>query len=280
MHVPIEVASAAREEARRLDADCAIAVGGGSTIGLAKAIALESGLPILAIPTTYSGSEMTPVFGITEGGQKKTGRDVRVLPRTVIYDPAVIAPLPPKIAAMSGMNAIAHGCEGLYAENVAPVHALLAEEGIRALAGGLPGDGERCLYGAWLCGLVLAGAAMGLHHKLCHTLGGTFNLPHAETHAAVLPHALAYNQSAAPEAMRRIAAALNAKEAPSGVYDLARRFGASMALRDLGMPESGLDRAAEMATMQPYPNPRPLERRAVRQLLQDAWEGRRPGGSV
>jgi len=280
MHVPIEVARAAREEARRLDADCAIAVGGGSTIGLAKAIALESGLPILAIPTTYSGSEMTPVFGITEGGQKKTGRDVRVLPRTVIYDPAVIAPLPPKIAAMSGMNAIAHGCEGLYAENVAPVHALLAEEGIRALAGGLPGEGERCLYGAWLCGLVLAGAAMGLHHKLCHTLGGTFNLPHAETHAAVLPHALAYNQSAAPEAMRRIAAALNAKEAPSGVYDLARRFGASMALRYLGMPESGLDRAAEMATMQPYPNPRPLERRAVRQLLQDAWEGRRPGGSV
>src|SRR3989442_4804956 len=222
MHVPMEIAREARDRASSLKADCGIAVGGGSTIGLAKAIALESGLPILAIPTTYSGSEMTPVFGITEGGQKKTGRDVRVLPRTVIYDPAVIAPLPPKIAAMSGMNAIAHGCEGLYAENVAPVHALLAEEGIRALAGGLPGDGERCLYGAWLCGLVLAGAAMGLHHKLCHTLGGTFNLPHAETQAAVLPHAHAYNQSAAPEAMRRIAAALNAKEAPSGVYDLAQ----------------------------------------------------------
>src|SRR5207253_3564690 len=159
MHVPIEIVRAGRESAARLNADSLIAVGGGSTIGLAKAIALETGLPIVAIPTTYSGSEMTPVFGITEGGQKKTGRDVRVLPRTVIYDPAVIAPLPPKIAAMSGRNAIAHGCEGLYAENVAPVHALLAEEGIRALAGGLPGEGERCLYGAWLCGLVLAGAA-------------------------------------------------------------------------------------------------------------------------
>jgi maleylacetate reductase len=138
MHVPIEVARAAREEARRLDADCAVAVGGGSTIGLAKAIALESGLPILAIPTTYSGSEMTPVFGITEAGQKRTGRDVRVLPRTVIYDPAVTAALPPRIAGLSGMNAIAHACEGLYAENLAPVHALLAEEAIRALARGLP----------------------------------------------------------------------------------------------------------------------------------------------
>jgi maleylacetate reductase len=280
MHVPIEVARAAREEARRLDADCAVAVGGGSTIGLAKAIALESGLRILAIPTTYSGSEMTPVFGITEAGQKRTGRDVRVLPRTVIYDPAVTAALPPRIAGLSGMNAIAHACEGLYAENLAPGHALLAEEGIRTLARGLPGDAERSLYGAWLCGVVLAGAAMGLHHKLCHTLGGTFNLPHAETHAAVLPHALAYNQSAAPEAMRRIAGALDAEEAPSGVYDLAKRLGASMALRDLGMPESGLDRAAEISTTQPYPNARPLERRAVRQLLQDAWEGRRPGGSV
>jgi maleylacetate reductase len=277
MHVPIETARAAREEARKLDADCAVAVGGGSTIGLAKAIALESALPILAIPTTYSGSEMTPIYGLTEAGQKKTGRDARVLPRTVIYDPVLTASLPPKIAATSGVNAIAHACEGLYAHDAGPIHLLLAEEGIRALAEGLPQASARCLYGAWLCGAVLGGVAMGLHHKLCHTLGGTFNLPHAETHTAVLPHALAYNRAAAPEAMRRIAAALGASDAPGGVYDLARRLGASMALRDLGMPETGLDRAADLAVSQAYPNPRPLERAAIRQLLQDAWEGRRPG---
>lgn len=285
MHVPIETARAAREEARRLGADCAVAVGGGSTIGLAKAIALEASLPILAVPTTYSGSEMTPIYGLTEAGLKKTGRDVRVLPRTVLYDPALTASLPPKIAATSGLNAIAHAAEGLYAQDAGPIHALLAEEGIRALAKGLPqlveapGDLEarsRCLYGAWLCGTVLGAVAMGLHHKLCHTLGGTFNLPHAETHTAVLPHALAYNRPAAPEAMRRVAAALGAADAATGVYDLAKRLGASMALRDLGMPGNGLDCAAELATTQTYPNPRPLERAAIRQLLQDAWEGRRP----
>jgi maleylacetate reductase len=276
MHVPIETARAAREEARRLDADCAVAVGGGSTIGLAKAIALESGLPVLAIPTTYSGSEMTPIYGLTEAGVKKTGRDPRVLPRTVIYDPALLASLPRKIAATSGMNALAHACEGLYARNAGPLHLLFAEEGIRALASGLPDDRERCLYGAWLCGAVLGGVSMGLHHKLCHTLGGTFNLPHAETHTAVLPHALDYNRSAAPEAMRRIAACLGTASAARGIYDLAQRLGASMALRDLGMPESGLDRAADLAMAQAYPNPRPLERPAIRQLLQDAWEGRRP----
>jgi alcohol dehydrogenase class IV len=285
MHVPMEVAREARERARALGADCAVAVGGGSTTGLGKAIALDSGLPILAIPTTYAGSEMTPIYGITEGGLKKTGRDARVLPRTVIYDPELTLTLPVALSVTSGINAIAHAAEGLYSPDSNPVMDLMAEEGIRALGRALPGiranarDPEargEALYGAWLCGIVLGNVGMALHHKLCHTLGGSFDLPHAETHTIVLPHALAYNAPAAPQAMARIARALEGRSAAQAVYDLARDNGAPVALRDIGMPADQLDRACDIALRTPYPNPRPLERPALRQLLQDAFEGRRP----
>ena len=133
MQVPIETARLARAEAARIGADCAIAIGGGSTTGLGKAIALESALPILAIPTTYAGSEMTTIYGITEDGIKKTGRDPRVLPRTVIYDPELTLGLPVGLSAVSGMNAIAHAVEALYAVDANPLISLIAAEGIRAL---------------------------------------------------------------------------------------------------------------------------------------------------
>jgi maleylacetate reductase len=294
MHVPIETARAAREEARRLGADCAVAIGGGSTVGLGKAIALESdrdaGFPILAIPTTYAGSEMTPIYGLTEDGVKKTGRDLRVLPKTVIYDPELTLTLPLALTLTSALNAIAHACEGLYAHDGNPITALMAEEGIRAAATALPRLGRNprdldarsdALYAAWLCGSVLGSVSMGLHHKLCHTLGGTFDLPHAQVHTVVLPHALAYNANGAPEAMRRIARALGTVQGPLsaavGIFDLARTHGAPTALRDIGMPADGLDRAAELAVQSPYPNPRPLERTAIRELLQHAFDGTRPG---
>jgi maleylacetate reductase len=285
MHVPIETAREARDEARRLGADCAVAIGGGSTTGLGKAIALDSGLPIIAIPTTYAGSEMTSIYGLTEAGVKKTGRDLRVLPRTVIYDPELSLSLPIGLTVTSGLNAIAHAAEGLYAFDGNPIVSLMAEEGIRAIAAALPrltaaptdldarGD---ALYGAWLCGSVLGAVAMGLHHKLCHTLGGSFNLPHAEVHTVVLPHALAYNASHAPEAMRRIARALGTESAAAGLFDLAQRLGVPVALKDIGMPADGLDRAADLAVQTPYPNPRPLERAAIRELLQHAFDGVRP----
>ena len=285
MHVPIETAREARDEARRLGADCAVAIGGGSTTGLGKAIALDSGLPIIAIPTTYAGSEMTSIYGLTEAGVKKTGRDLRVLPRTVIYDPELSLSLPIVLTVTSGLNAIAHAAEGLYAFDGNPIVSLMAEEGIRAIAAALPrltaaptdldarGD---ALYGAWLCGSVLGAVAMGLHHKLCHTLGGSFNLPHAEVHTVVLPHALAYNASNAPEAMRRIARALGTESAAAGLFDLAQRLGVPVALKDIGMPADGLDRAADLAVQTPYPNPRPLERAAIRALLQHAFDGVRP----
>ncbi|CAG1018657.1 maleylacetate reductase [Burkholderiaceae bacterium] len=285
MHVPVEVAREARDEARRVGADCAVAIGGGSTTGLGKAIALDSGLPIIAIPTTYAGSEMTPIYGLTEAGVKKTGRDARVLPRTVIYDPELTLTLPVGLSMTSGLNAIAHAAEALYAHDGNPIVSLMAEEGIRALAAALPvlhqapqdlnarGD---ALYGAWLCGAVLGHVSMGLHHKLCHTLGGSFDLPHAEVHTVVLPHALVYNAAAAPEAMFRIARALNADDAARALQHLARRLGAPTALREIGMPRDGLDRAADLAASAPYPNPRPLEREALRALLQRAFDGDPP----
>ncbi|WP_427913465.1 maleylacetate reductase [Ramlibacter sp. MMS24-I3-19] len=285
MHVPIETAREAREVARRVGADCAVAIGGGSTTGLGKAIALDSGLPILAIPTTYAGSEMTPIYGITEGGMKKTGRDLKVLPRTVLYDPELTLGLPVGLSITSGINAIAHAAEGLYSAEGNPVMDLMAEEGIASLGRALPGirrdpaDLEarsQALYGAWLCGTVLGNVGMALHHKLCHTLGGSFNLPHAETHTIVLPHALAYNASCARDAMARIAQALGGTSAAQAVFDLAADNGAPIALRDIGLKAGDVDRACDLALQNQYPNPRPLERAAIRQLLQDAYEGRRP----
>jgi maleylacetate reductase len=288
MHVPLETAEDARREAGRLRADCCVAVGGGSTIGLGKAIALVSDLPILAIPTTYAGSEMTPIWGLTEGGLKKTGRDARVLPRTVIYDPALTVGLPASVSGPSGINALAHCVEALYAPDGNPIVSLMAEEGVRALVESLPvvvkdpanlGARSRVLYGAWLAGSALGAVSMGLHHKLCHTLGGTYNLPHAEVHAVILPHAARYNIPAAPDAMMRLASALGEAQGeavPSAIYDLVVAIGARVALKDIGMKAGDLDEAAELATRNPYSNPAPVTREGVRKLLEEAYHGRRP----
>ena len=285
MHVPIEIAHEAREQARQSGADCCVAVGGGSTTGLAKAIALTSPLPILAIPTSYAGSEMTPIWGLTQEGRKATGRDTRVLPKVVIYDPMLTVSLPPAFSATSGINAIAHCVEALYAKDANPIISMIAEEGIRAMASSLPGihrdpgnldARSQALYGAWLGGIVLGSVGMALHHKLCHTLGGSFNLPHAETHTVVLPHATAYNTETAVEAMTRVARALGAQSAAAGLYDLAGSLNAPLSLRAIGMREEDLDRAADLAVQNPYYNPRPVTREGIRSLLQNAFDGRRP----
>lgn len=288
MHVPVEVARRALACAVQVRADCAVAIGGGSTIGLGKAIALETGLPVLAVPTTYAGSEMTPIYGMTEDGLKRTGRDLRVLPRTVLYDPTLSLGLPVAMSVTSALNAIAHAAEGLYAQDANPVMSLMAEEGIRALGRAIPGihaaptdaaaraDG---LYGAWLCGMVLGSVGMALHHKLCHTLGGSLDLPHADVHTVVLPHSMAYNAKAAPEAMRAIQRALGLQagtSAAAGLYDLAHRHGAPVALRDLGMRAEDVERAVDIALTNPYWNPRPVMREPLHALLDAAYAGRRP----
>ena len=279
MHTPVDVSELALAFLRESGADGVVSLGGGSSTGLGKALALRTGLNQLAIPTSYAGSEMTDILGETAGGLKTTKRDPAIRPETVIYDPDLLSTLPDRFAATSGLNAIAHGVEALYAADGNPIVSLMAEDGIRALAQALPRGAaghDEALYGAWLCGTVLGSAAMALHHKLCHVLGGTFDLPHAETHAVVLPHATAYNAPAAPEAMARIARALGSADAATGLYDLAKSIGSPLALKDIGMPEAGLDQAADIAVANPYPNPRPLERAAIRQLLDDAFHGRRP----
>lgn len=289
MHVPVEVARQATSVARTLNADCVVAIGGGSAIGVAKAIVLDTSLPLLAIPTTYAGSEMTSVYGITQDGVKTTGKDARVLPRTVIYDPALTSTLPAGISVTSAFNAMAHAVEGMYSKDRNPVMSLMALEGIKALANAIPGFTRdpanleiraHALYGAWLCGTVLCHVGMSLHHKLCHTLGGSFNLPHAQVHTIVLPHAVAYNTPAEPEVMRRISSALGSASAAAGIYDMAKQAGAPTALKELGMTEADLDKAAEIAMSAAYWNPRPLQKSAIRSLLQDAWVGARPSEGI
>jgi maleylacetate reductase len=285
-HVPVEVAERARDVAWGAQADCLLSVGGGSTTGTAKAVALETGLPIIAVPTTYAGSEITPVYGLTSGQRKRTGMSPKVLPKTVIYDPELTVSLPPSITGPSAMNAIAHCVEAFYAPGANPIASLMANEGIRALASGVPtavSDPEdlegraETLYGAYLAGAAFASAGGGIHHKICHVLGGAYDLPHAETHSVILPQAVAFNERAIPEVMDRVAHALGAEEAASGLHDLVKRIGAPTALKDIGMKEEDLDEAATLVLEEaPRENPRPIDEAGIRQLLEDAHTGRRP----
>lgn len=285
MHTPVEVTEQAMQIVADHRVDGLIAMGGGSTIGLSKAIALRTDLPQIALPTTYAGSEMTPILGQTEGGRKTTQRNPRVLPETVIYDVALTLALPVKNSILSGFNALAHAAEALYARDGNPVTALMAREGIAALVRALPAiaraaagmDGRTdALLGAWLCGSCLGTVGMAIHHQLCHLLGGRFELPHAETHAILLPYSLAYNAKAAPAALAAIAEALGVPEAASGLFRLGRALDVPPSLAAIGMPEQGIDQIADLAIEHPYWNPRPLERAAIRALLARAWAGEGP----
>ena len=288
-HVPVEVATAARELARRIGADCLLSIGGGSTTGTAKAIALELPLPIVAVPTTYAGSEMTPIWGLTEAQRKKTGTSVDVLPKVVVYDPELTISLPPFITGPSAMNAMAHCVEAFYAPGANPITSLLAEEGIRALARGVPvavtspedlEGRSKILYGAYLAGAALAVAGAGIHHKICHILGGAYDLPHAKMHTVVLPHAVAFNEPAIPEVMERVAGALGEwgkNGAATGLYDLTERIKAPTTLKDIGMKEENLDQAVGLVLAAvPEDNPRPMDEAGVRNILENAYAGRRP----
>jgi maleylacetate reductase len=284
MHTPVEVTERALAAFRDAGADCVVALGGGSTIGLGKAIATRTGADQLVIPTTYAGSEMTDILGETAGAEKTTRRDPSILPETVIYDVDLTLTLPAAMTVTSGLNALAHAAEALYAEDRNPVIALMSAEAVRALAEALPAvvrdpsDVEArgvAQYGAWLCGVALGGSAMALHHKLCHTLGGSFGTPHAETHAILLPHTVGFNAAAVAGLLAPIADAFG--DTPGrGLFGFAQALGAPLRLADLGLAEADLDRAAAIATEKPYSNPRPFDRQQIRSLLQDAWEGRPP----
>ncbi|WP_410631095.1 maleylacetate reductase [Amycolatopsis sp. cmx-4-83] len=284
-HVPIETAELARDAAT--DADLLLSVGGGSTTGTAKAVALTSGLPILAVPTTYAGSEVTPVWGLTERGRKTTGTDPRVLPRTVVYDPDLTATLPAELSAASGLNALAHCVDAFWAPRRNPISGAVAEGGIRHLLAGLSrgaADAEartELLLGAYLAGSAFAGTGSGLHHKICHVLGGAFDLPHAWTHAIVLPYVLAFNAPHAPEAASRIAAALGHADPVEALRDLGAKLGVPAGLRQLGLREADLDTVhGDILALAPADNPRPVTAEGVRTLLHAAWAGTDPAGEA
>ena len=286
MHVPVEVARRARRVAAEHKVDAVVAVGGGSTTGLAKAVALTSGLSVVAVPTTFSGSEATDVWGLTEDGVKTTGVDRRVLPRSVVYDATLLTTLPTDATVASGLNALAHGVDAMWGPRADPIDRALAEEGIRALCDGLVGvaggpgpsgavdDIERTLYGAYLAAVAFASAGSAMHHKICHVLGGMFDLPHAPTHAVVLPYVLAFNVPNAPDAAARIARALGADDPVAGLTALGTRVSAPTALKDLGMPESGVEAAVpRILAAIPADNPTPVTEHALTTLLRAAYEG-------
>ena len=290
MHVPVEVAERARLVAAEHRVDVLVSVGGGSTTGLAKAVAMTTGLPIVAVPTTYAGSEATNAWGLTEpgpeAGNKTTGVDEKVLPASIVYDASLLTSLPGDMTVASGLNAMAHCVDAMWGPRVDPIDQALAGEGIRGLATGLPAvaadpagtDGiEQTLYGAYLAAVAFASAGSGMHHKICHVLGGMFNVPHAQTHAVVLPHVLAFNAPHAPVVERRIARAFEAVTATEGLRSLRESLDAPRALKDYGMPEDGIAKAVDpILAVIPANNPTPVTPENLTALLRAACEGDLP----
>ncbi|MDP9889099.1 maleylacetate reductase [Pseudarthrobacter enclensis] len=285
-HVPAEKAEKARSAAAEHGIDLLVSVGGGSTTGLAKAVALTSGLPIIAVPTTYAGSEATNVWGLTEGARKTTGIDSRVLPATVIYDADLTLSLPVELSVASGLNGLAHCVDSMWAPRADPINAALGAEGIRALNRGLPlikqdptgHEGrEMALYGAYLSAVAFASAGSGLHHKICHVLGGTWNMPHAETHATVLPYVLAFNAPQAPEAAARIAGAFGSDDANDGLRQLREALDAPRALQDFGFKAEYIPEAVQIILAAvPESNPRKCTPENLTTLLTAALQGDNP----
>lgn len=286
-HVPVERAERAVAMARTFTADTVVAIGGGSAIGFAKIVARETGAQIAAVPTTYSGSEMTPVWGVTAAGRKSTDRDAAVMPRLVVYDPLLTLSLPARASAASGMNAMAHAVDALYASDAGPLVATIAVQALSVLAEALPALAVRrddvaartqACYGAHLAGLVLGSTGMALHHRMCHVLGGRYALPHAETHAVLLPHSVAFNETAAATANARIAAAARGTVAATAIWDLERRLDLPASLAELGLHAGDIAAAAAEVAATPVSNPAPVSEQAVAQLLEDALHGRPPQG--
>jgi len=284
MHTPVDVTHRAIAAFHAAEADCTVAIGGGSTTGLGKAIALRTGADQLVIPTTYAGSEMTDILGETDQGEKTTRRDPAIRPELVIYDVDLTLGLPVAMTVTSALNAIAHAVEGLYAADANPITDMMALDAIRAFKTGLPevvanpSDHDaraEVLYGAWLGSAVLGSCAMALHHKLCHVLGGSFGLPHAETHAIMLPHTAGFNAVTVSEKLRPVAELMGGTVG-GGLWDFASSLGAPLRLADLGLDEADLDRAADIATRAPYANPRSFTRADIKTILTDAWRGTRP----
>jgi maleylacetate reductase len=285
MHTPTDVTEAAIAAFHAAKADCVVSLGGGSTTGLGKAIAVRTGADQIVIPTTYAGSEMTDILGETSGGEKTTRRDPAIRPEVVIYDVDLTLTLPVALTVTSALNALAHAMEALYAPDRNPVIEAMVREALPAFRDAIPvlihtpqdrDARANALYAAWCCSTALGYVSMALHHKLAHVLGGSFGLPHAETHAVLLPHTTAYNEPAVDGLLKPIADTFGHGSAGAGLWHFAKSANAPLRLSDLGLTEPDLDRAADIATKNPYANPRPVTRDGIRHLLQQAFDGQCP----
>ncbi|MDQ1129800.1 maleylacetate reductase [Microbacterium sp. SORGH_AS_0888] len=282
-HVPVENGRAAVELAERAGIDAVLTIGGGSSTGLGKIVARDTRLPIVAIPTTFAGSEATDVWGQTEGERKTTGTDGSVLPKVIVYDASLSVSLPAHLAIASGLNAVAHAVDGFWAPRADPINTALGTEGIRVLFPGLralharPDDiqaREQTLYGAYLAAVAFASAGSGMHHKICHVLGGAYGLSHAEMHAIVLAYVTAFNAPAAPDAAARVSSALGGAPAAAGLYELRESLGVAGSLAELGLRERDIPEAARLATAAiPASNPRPFDVSDVEGIIRAAWAG-------
>ena len=285
MHVPAETLAAATSAAKQLGADCTVAIGGGSTTGLGKALAAREGLNNIVIPTSYAGSEMTNIWAITEENRKVTERNDTVVPTLTIYDPMLTLTLPPKFAAASGLNAMAQAVVNVATDKPNPIISSLAADAVRALSHALPkilaepdniDARAEALYGACLAGGALGSGTTSLHHRLCHTFGGTFNTPHAETHAILLPHSIAYNASATPVGTQMVASSMGVDDAALGLYELARVLGAPSSLKDIGINREDIEKAIAVTMEKPFDNPEPVTSARLHTLLENAFLGKRP----
>jgi maleylacetate reductase len=287
-HTPAEVTAQALELVHDHDVDCVLAIGGGTVTGLAKALAARTGIDQVIMPTTYAGSEMTPVLGETVDGVKRTRSSESIRPGTVIYDVDLTTSLPVPLSVSSAINAMAHAVEALYSPDCDARTTEIALEAIGLIARALPvivndPTDQDARYGllraAQQAGTCLGSVGMGLHHKLCHTLGGSFGLSHAETHTVVLPHVVAFTAPAAPQVMNGIAEALGTADAATGIFDLITSVGGPTALRELGLRFDDLEFVAAAAVAEPYPHPRRPTRAQLRDLLDAAWRGTRPAAA-
>jgi maleylacetate reductase len=281
-HVPLPTVKLALEEVDRLGADALLALGGGSAIGLGKAVAAERSLRLLVVPTTYSGSEMTSIYGVTDANEKRTARAERVRPALVLYDAMLTTALPAATSITSAWNAMAHCVEALWWPDADPLALLAAEHGMRALVSAVPviasdpqqlAAREQALLGAYLGGIALSDTGTALQHKLAHLLGGAFGLPHASTHAVLLPHVVRYNAPTAPQAAACIADVLGERDPAVGLHALALHVGAPTRLDALGFQLADVDSAVDKLLAAPFANPRPLERAGLRELLRAACDG-------
>ena len=280
LHVPVSVIADAHKTLAECQPQALLSFGGGSAIGLGKALAFDTKLPLAAIPTTYSGSEMTAVWGNSEEGIKRTFRNREVAPRLVLYDPDLTYGLSHRVTAASGMNAIAHCIEAEYSPEQGPVTSFFALEGARQIAAGLhvlaesPGDEVargRALLGAHYAGRALDMTSMGLEHKLAHMLG-SLGLDHAEAHAAIVPWVTAWNAPNSPDAMPRLAEALGSDGASEALRALARRL-RIRTLADLGFTATDIPEVVGKVLALKFPNPRPVDADGVRWILERAMVG-------